>query len=939
MRHKYIDIDMLKFIFLILLFIVLSCSSAKLKVNKNLVSGQLKNGLKYYIYANQIPAKAVYMGILFNVGSLNEEENERGLAHYLEHMAFKGTKDYPGGEGIFEVLKKFGMEFGADINAYTSFDKTYYNLNLPDSSNELEVDEALNLLRNWAFQIEFDEVEIEKERNVILEEKKLQDNYLGRINEKVFGFVLGSSRYAVRFPIGLEDRVLSFKSEDFKRFYKKWYRPDVISLIIVGDIEPGKIEKKVIDRFASLKKPEVKLEKIKINLDTVINEKFISIEDFETPFPSMNFILKKSVHNSLGTVDDVKRSVDKILLKSLFNKRFYDLKTAGTNNFISFNKIYSELKSDDNYVSVEQISFEINPEHFKEGIEGFFYEIERVKRFGFTQGEIDEVKSKLISNYKLSKANINKQSSSSIENSLVNIAFQGSKMFDMNEYFDIAIDYLNKISIRSILDLAKNEATIDNMAIFYSYSKKYHPNLTLEEINALRGSALVKDIKPYNDVSIQEEFFKKSLKSKDIVEEKELSEGISSFILENGVEVYFKHNGRNKNVVTFNASSWGGLLSENPDLVPVLSLAPRIVSSSGYGDYSRLQFEKYLSGKVISLIPTVGDQMSSINGSADIKDLETLFKLIYFTFNEPKIDDIVLQNVITDLRANIKSKENDSKHLFYSAIKRFYNNDDYRFRDIQEADLKNMSKNILLSFYKKRFTYANKFKFIFVGDVDLEIIKNLSRQYLGNLNSKELDEFKDIDYSYKRGTDRIVVKKGEDASGLVHICYPFNFNYSPSDTLNYDALSLLLTDDLVKNVRRKMSSVYSIGASFDYVIRKRSNSDGFIIISFAVDPKVLDNVLKAVNEYIVEKQKTGFTDQDFDYVKKNIIKNDNISSESSGYWISKILFSIFWNNDLSSSLGSKFIENNLSKDVINNLFKKIDLEQKAEIVLIPEKGN
>ena len=932
MKYKYIEINILKYIFLILVFIFLSCSSAKLKEDKNLVSGQLENRLKYYIYANKIPAKAVYMGILFNVGSLNEEENERGLAHYLEHMAFKGTKDYPGGEGIFKALKKFGMEFGADINAYTSFDKTYYKLNLSDGNNETEVDEALNVLKNWALQIEFDELEIEKERNVIIEEKKLSDTYLSRITEKVFGFIFGNSRYPVRLPIGLEDRILSFKSEDFKRFYKKWYRPDVTSIIIVGDIEPDKIEKKVIEQFSSLEKPKSKLEDIKINLDTVISEKFISIEDFEMPFPSMNFVIKKNVKNSVDTVDDVKKSLEKILLNSLFRNRFYDLKTAGTNHFISLNKSDFKLKSDKHYISIDQISLEINPEHFNEGIKEFFYEIERIKKFGFTQGEIDEVKSKLISNYKFSKDNIKNQSSSSIENSLVDIALQNSMMCDMSEYFDIAIDYLNKVSATSISNLAKSESNIDDMAILYCYSNKSHPNLTFEEINKLRNSALEEEIKPYNSVSIQGEFFKKSLKSKEIVDEKELSEGISSFMLENGVEVYFKHNERNKNLVTFNAYSWGGLLSENPELVPVLSLAPRIVSDSGYGDYSMLQVEKYLSGKTISLIPSVGDQMSSINGSVDTKDLETFFQLIYFMFNEPKIDDIVLQNAITDLKARIKSNENDSKYLFYSTIRRFLNNNDYRFRDIKEADLKNISKDILLSFYKKRFTYANRFKFIFVGDTDLETIKNLSKKYLGNLNSKELDEFKDIDYSYKKGKHRIVVKKGEDASSLVNVYYPFNFDYTPSVALNYEALSLLLSDDLIKNIRRKLSSVYSIGASFDYVIRKRSNSDGFIVISFAVDPKVFDNVLKSVNEYIIERQKTGFTEQDFDYVKKNIIKNDNISSESHGYWIEKILFSVFWNNNLDS----KFIEKNLSRDAINTLFKKIDFNHKAEIVLMPE---
>ncbi|AHE62851.1 M16 family metallopeptidase [Borrelia parkeri] len=940
MKYEHIgNISILKFIFLILVFLFLSCSSSKLKVDKNLLSGQLKNGLKYYIYGNQLPSKAVHMGILFNVGSLNEEENERGLAHYLEHMAFKGTTDYPGSEGILEVLKKFGMKFGADINAYTSFDKTYYHLDLPDGGNESEIDEALNVLRNWAFQVKFDEVEIDKERNVILEEKKRRENYAGRVAEKIFGVIFNNSKYAVRFPIGLEERILSFKSEDFKKFYKKWYRPDLTSIIIVGDIAPDKIEKKVRERFASLEKPVSEPERIKISLDTIIDKKFVSIEDIETPFPSMNFVVKNKIENNFSTIDDVKRLVEKTLLDELFVNRFYELKLAGTNYFMSFDKFDSQFKSDDNYILINEISFKINPEHFKEAIEGFFYEIERIKRFGFTKGEIDKIKSKLISSAKLNKDNINKRHSSSIANTLVDVASQGYLMFDMDEYFDIFIDHLDKISVKTISDFARNEASIDDMAIIYSYSKKFHPNLTFEEMKGLRNFALEREFKPYDDVSMQGEFFKKSLERKDIIDEKELFDGISSFILENGVEVYFKHNDNKKNVVNFSASSWGGLLSENAELIPVLSLAPRVVSSSGYGDYSQLQIEKYLSDKIVSLSPTVGDQMTSINGSADIKDLETLFKLIYFTFNEPKIDDVVLQSIIDDIKARIKSRENNSKHLFYSAIERFYNNDDYRLRDIKESDLKNVSKDVLLDFYKKRFTYANNFKFVFVGDVDLETIKNLSSKYLGNLNSKKLNEFRDLDYSYKKSTDRIVIKKGEDSSSLVYILYPFKFNYTPENILNYDALASLLTEDLVKTIRREMSSVYSIGVSFEYLLRKHSNSDGFMTVYFTVEPKVLDSVLQVINEYILEKQKSDFVDKDFDYIKKNIIKNNNIRSESNGYWLSRILGSILWYGALKDTFSAKFIENTLSKDIINMLFRKIDFNQGTEIILLPAKDN
>ncbi|WP_024653503.1 M16 family metallopeptidase [Borrelia persica] len=943
MKYNHVkNISILKIVFFVLGLIILSCSSSKLSLDKELLNGQLDNGLRYYIYKNQTPSKFVHMGILFNVGSLNEEENERGLAHYLEHMAFKGTTDYPAGEDIMEVLKKFGMKFGADLNAYTTFDKTYYYLDLPDGGKEDEVDEALNVLKNWAFQIKFDELEIDKERNVIIEEKKLRNDYFGRMSKKMVEIIGGNSRYSIRFPIGLEERILAFKSEDFKKFYNKWYRPDLTSVIIVGDIDPKDIEKKIRDLFVSFKKPLYEPEKVLINLDTTIDEKFVIIDDVETLFPSISFVSKEKIKKGIINVDDVKKDIEKTLLHDLFENRFHELKALGTNYFRVFNKFDSEYKSDDNDILFKGIHFSINPAHFEEAIEEFFYEIERIKRFGFTKGEIDKVKSKLISSFELSKDNLKKQHSSSIANVLVDVAFDNSQLLDMNEYFDVSIEHLDKISPNVVSDLAKSEAVIDDMTIVYSCSKKLHPSLTFEKVQEFRGIALNREIKPYDDVSIQGEFFKKSLASKDIVDEKKLSHGISSFTLNNGVEVYFKHNESKKNVVSFSAMSWGGLLAEDVELIPVLSLAAGIVSKSGYGDYSNLQVERYLSDKVVSLRPFVGDRMSQIEGSADTKDLETLFELIYFTFNEVKIDDVILQTVIDETRETIKSRKYNADYLFSNAIRKFYSNDDYRLRDIQESDLQNVSKDILLNFYKKRFTYADNFKFIFVGDVDLDTIKKLASKYLGNLSSKKLNEFRDLDYSYSKSTDRIVVRRienlsSEGSSSIACIVYPFKFNYTPRDVINYKALASLLSDDLVKTIRREQSSVYTISSYFDYSVKRNSESDGSIVVYFTVEPKALDSVLRSVNDYILEKQKIDFLDTDFDYVKKNIIKNNSISSESNSYWIRNLSNSFILHDSFIDTFSNEFIENNLNKDEINALFKKIDFKKGTEIVLIPEK--
>ncbi len=246
------------------------------------------------------------------------------------------------------------------------------------------------------------------------------------------------------------------------------------------------------------------------------------------------------------------------------------------------------------------------------------------------------------------------------------------------------------------------------------------------------------------------------------------------------------------------------------------------------------------------------------------------------------------------------------------------------------------TKENILSFYKKRFTYANNFKFVFAGDSDIQTIKAYSKKYLGNLNFKEINEYKDLDYSYSKNFNKIVVRKGKNSTSFAYVIYPFKFNYLAETWLNLNALADLLTDGLIKNIREKMSSVYAIQASFDSNLRKNVDSDGILSIFFTTEPKELDNVLNSINRYMTERQKIDFNDKDFSYVKKNYIKNTKINSEKNGYWISNILASLSWYGVFKNNFGVKFIETNLNKDLINEFFKKINLDEKAEILLIPE---
>ncbi|WPM05798.1 M16 family metallopeptidase [Borreliella sinica] len=919
----------------VFLFFLFSCVSNELKLDKNLVKGKLANGLNYFIYKNQTPKNAVNMGIVFNVGSLNEEDNEMGIAHYLEHMAFNGTKDYPG-NSIIDVLRKFGMQFGADINAATSFDFTYYRLDLSNGNNKDEIDESMNILRNWASQISFMKEEVDLERNIIIEEKKLGETYPRRIYEKMYKFLASGSIYEFRDPIGLEEQILSFQPEDFKKFYRKWYRPELASVIVVGDIDPIEIEEKIRKQFISWENPTDKIEKIKSGLDLGFKDKFLLLEDLEVGEPCLMFF-KKEIVRFFQTKNDILDDVKRSLLVDLFENRFSELNTVGVRHFKNVsNKDFFPFKSNNDTIIARSISFNFNPDYLKEGIEDFFYELERIRKFGFTQGEFEKVRSQFLKSLVFRRKNIDKTNSSTIFQDLIEIAVDGFNKFDMNEYFDLYGQYLEKIDLNTINNLVEREFDVKNRAIFYSYSGRSHPTLAFEDVDNFQKLALTREFKPYENSLIEGKFFKESLDNKDIIRENNFENEISSFVLENGVEVYFKYNDQKKDLIDFRATSWGGLINEDLELIPVLTFVPEVVSGSGYGDYSALQVENYLSDKAVSLVVDVGVQESYIVGSSDKNHLETLFELIYFTFKEPKVDEVFLQNSINNIKASIKSNENSSNYQFKKAINKFLNNNDPRFEDVKDSDLKHFTKENILSFYKKRFTYANNFKFVFVGDSDIQTIKDYSKKYLGNLDFREIDEYKDLDYSYSKNFNKVIVRKGKNSASFAYVVYPFKFNYLAETSLNLNALADLLTDGLIKNIREKMSSVYAIQAYFDSNIRKNVDSDGILSIFFTTEPRELDNVLNSINSYMIERQKIDFNDDDFSYVKKNYIKNTMINSENNSYWISNIMASLSWHGVFKNNFGVKFVETNLNKDLINEFFKKINLNERAEILLIPE---
>jgi len=905
----------------------------KIPVDPNIRIGVLDNGLTYYIRKNTKPEKRVEMRLAVNVGSIMEDENQLGLAHFVEHMAFNGTKNFEKNE-IVDYLQSIGVQFGADLNAYTSFDETVYILPIP-TDDETILNQGMQILEDWAHNVLFTEEEIDKERGVVLEEWRLGRGADQRMRDEYFPILFKDSRYAERLPIGSKEVIENASYETIRKFYTDWYRPDLMAVIAIGDIDVDDMEKKIIEHFSKIENPENERPRNEYPVPDH-DQTFIAIaSDKEAAF-TMIQLYHKLDNMSWQTIGDYRSRGITQIYNGMLNERLRELTQSADPPFIFASTSFSSLvRTKSSYTSFAVVG----ENGIEKGLKVLLVENERVKRYGFTQGELDRFKKNMLNMYE---------------------QFYNER--DKTESRNYAAEYIRNFT---------TDESIPGIEFEYEYTKAYLPGVTLEEVNSL-ASEWVKDtdrvvvitgpekegvdppqesdirrmldeagnleITPYKEEVIGTELMT-ILPVPGKVEGTRSFEktGVTELTLSNGVKVVLKSTDFKNDEILMSASSPGGSSIYSDADYYSASNAASIINQSGVGDFSSTDLQKLLAGKTVSASPYIGALSEGMRGNAAPKDFETMLQLVNLYFTSPKKDSAAFQSLMTRNRMMFQNLMANPRFYYSDQLSKIMAQNNPRGGGFPTPeDLDKVDFERAYSIYQERFADASDFEFFLVGNFDIPEITPLLEQYLGSLPSLNRNEtWRDLGIRPPTGIVDEVINKGTDPKSIVTINFTGEKSFTKKENYNLNTLGEVLTIKLIEVIREEKSGAYTVGAS--------ANSSKYPIesysfrISFPCGPENVDELTKAVFAEIDKIKENGVTDEDLQKVKETQRRNREEDLKKNRYWLGQIGGYYYNGMDLDTFYESEELTNGVtSKDLQDAANKYIKMDNYVKVVLMPE---
>jgi zinc protease len=842
----------------------------KLPMDPAVKVGKLSNGLTYYIRKNVEPKNRAQLRLVLKAGSILEDENQRGLAHFMEHMDFNGTKNFPKNEMV-NFLEKNGIQFGADLNAYTSFDETVYMLPVPTDTLE-KLDKFMMVLSEWAAHATLEESEIDKERGVVLEESRLRKGAQSRIQEKLFPVIFNGSRYAQRLPIGLDSIIQNAPYSSVKNFHKDWYRPNLQAVVAVGDFDPAQMEAMIKKYFSRLENP--KNEKIRIKYEVPLKgtTEAIVITDKEQPYNMVQLYYLQPEKKEM-TGQNRRESIMTSLFNSMISQRLEELMQKADPPFQFGMSNYSSFLGNLDALTVMAVAKGADVE---KALKTVIDENDRVAKFGFTETELERAKMAYKSTVEKQFNEKDKTDSESFVEELVQSFLNDVVMTDISFDNSFVKAYLDGINLAEVNALVKKLITKNNRVLALIGSEKDKDKLPseaqLKEWIDNTGSKVTE----YVDEAVASSLVEKKPNAGKIVSENKIaSVGVTELVFDNGMKVSLKPTDFKNDEIKFKGISWGGSsLYDDKDFMNV-SFSSYLASVSGNGSLKASQLTKFMSGKVAQVNASVGGNSETITGSSSVKDLETALQMVYNRLTNNNLDPEAATGAIgnqKDFLINMEKSPTPEK-VFGDSIQSVMSNYAFRGQPMTAAKMDDLNPERAMKIFNDRFSNASDFEFTFVGNFDIEKIKPLISTYLGGIpGTKKKEIYRNLNINPPSGKVTKIVKKGTEDKARVLLS--FTGEYVPNDTeeLQIKALGDILSIKLTEKLREEESGVYSPYANGSsgrvptprYTFRigygcSPANVDKLIEITMKEIEKIKSNGAEAGDiEKFVSKQKLDF---------------------------------------------------------------------------------
>jgi zinc protease len=929
-----------------LLFLFLSSSvlaqpnlNDTLPVDPHVKIGKLSNGLTYYIRQNEKPDQKVELRLVVNAGSILENDNQQGLAHLSEHMAFNGTKNFKKNE-IISFLQSIGVGFGSDLNAYTSFDETVYILPIP-TDKPGNIEKGFQILDDWAHNVTDNDSDIDGERPIVLEESRLGKGAQDRIDRKIFPLLFAGSLYAKRLPIGIDSIVEHAPYEALRSFYKDWYRPNLMAVIVVGDIEPSRAEALVKKYFGPNTNPQN--ERARIHPEVPPYKKSVAevITDKEATSYMYRVYYSPYKIKPVVTLGDYKNELIKNIFSDLLNQRLRELTQKENPPFVyaacGFNSEARGYESFTGYIGTG------NSDSLT-GLKAFEQEIARVKKFGFTEEELKRSKADMLNYIERAFNEKNKTESANyaeeyIRNFLTKEPIPG--ITNELKYYKELLPGITVNDVNAVINILSQNSN-KFIALSGPQTKDSSSLPTDAEILAVADEVQKMDLKPYEEKAVQSSLLTEIPKAGKIVNTKANSLlGTTDFTLSNGITVTFKHTDFKNDQLLMSAVRPGGKnnygLADKYNAEYMMS----VISSMGVGNFSPLDLKKALSGKTVSVHPAMSQVTTGFSGSSSIKDAEAMMQLVYLYATAPRTDTALFRSFIQKNKAQLAFLSANPQAVFIDTLfKAMYNDNPLAPIAVPKPgyfDALNLDR--IMQMYKENFQNEYGMHFTFVGSISADSLKPLLEKYIASLPSvKKAFNYVDNKVRIASGEVNVNVYKGKEPKAMIFRVYSGEIPYSDELNLKAEAISEILNIRIDEELREKLKAIYGGGTQVQFEKIPYSNYSFFLTLP--TGPEKVDTLLRAATAEIQDIIKNGPSKENLDKVKKQWEEQHKVNIKENNIWLSELQHFYFPGGNPDYFIHyDKYVNALTPKDIQEAAKLLLTTKNVVTGILRPEKGN
>ncbi len=905
---------------------------SQIPLNQQVKKGVLSNGLTYFIMNNKKPENRAELQLVILAGSLQEDDDQNGLAHFVEHMCFNGTKNFPKND-LIKFLESTGVRFGADINASTGYDRTYYMLTIPLDKEGL-LDKGLLVLEDWLSNVTFDPEEIDKERGVVIEEYRVRNNANQRTLRKHMPYLAYGSKYPERDVIGDTTILRNAQREVFVRYYEDWYRPNLAALIAVGDFDVDMMEQKIIKNFSDVKNP-ANPRKREDNIFPIHKDTKVSIAtDPETQFSSIQMIYKFPQRNNL-TYGGAKKTLMDGLFNNVFTERTQEFSRNPESKFLFGMASHSKFPLGG--IDATMIISVPKKETLLEGFEELLIEVFRTIRHGITKPEFERAKAQMLTALESAYNEKDKTESATLATELFSHFYESESFAGIEEDYKMSKDFLNSFTIEELNKYYKTYIKDDGLVILASLSDKDSKIPTEQEILAVYNKVKNMEIAAREDVDTDKPLMAKLPKPGTIKTTKDIKElVVKEYKLSNGVTVLAKKTDFKNDQVMMRAFSYGGISLASDAEYYSAAYASSIIDESGVAEFDKSTLEKMLSGKQVSISPMLNDLVEGVNGGCVPRDIETMFQLIHLYFTQPRKDENASKAYIKRMAEYLRNLGANPNSVFNDTITAVMGNYHMRAMPATPEKIEKVNPEESYNFYRQRFADATDFKFFIVGNYDEAELESLLKTYLASLPAKgKTDYFKDHGIKAPKGSFRKDVFKGIEPKTSVRIIVNGDFDYNRQNIHALRSMMEIFSVRLREVIREDLGGVYGIGAFPQINQYPKPNYN--INIMFGTSVERTEELITEIKR-VVDEMKSGQLDTSYIENAKEIMKREHEINLKENSWWMNVLYNYTYNKeDFDYVINFDKYVNSITLAGVTEAAKKyLNMDDWKEFILYPE---